>query len=648
MKRFKIFLAVLCLSLFIFQFVYAQQKTDKWLNSPGTGEYPGFDAVILSDYVGYDVFRNRTTALTEHEVIKILTPEGVKKLGKVIRTYVKPYQKIEIKKACIIKPDGTIVNLDPKKEILFKYPYAKDVPFLSNFGLLVLDFSKAKVGDIIEYHIVTYDKKPMIKKYFWTVSFVNDEFPMVKTTLVVNMHRDAYKLHWLTVRLKGGNLKPQIRRISGGYQYKWVLKNRKGIKREPASPPVKDLGAYIMVSTCPSWKDMSCAYFRVFEPYIKGGEKTKALAEKLVKGKKTPKKKVYAIAKYIWDRRKINFGFFPERLMLRNPDGIISSKKNITLLDAEVLFVALLRSAGFEAYPALIADQKFGKVERDLPSPYQFNRVIAYVKIGKDWKYVDATSAFSHSLDLYAGLEGRGVLPLTPRGANLDVTPITPAYKNMEKVVTTAELTEDGSIGVRFLLTESGKKKIFIQALFAAIKNASVEGRAIERLVKMIAPNAIILSFERREVPEKDTFEMEIAFMAKDYPEISGDYWIVPMPLIPTGESRFTRIPPSERKYPVLLGSTSQDVKTLQLTIPEGFEFVSYPPNVNMVNKVGSLKVDCKVEKNKLYYTYRFRLNKLFIPVSEYKDLYDLFKKAVKVSKEVIIIKKPEAVGESS
>ncbi|HKJ46066.1 MAG TPA: DUF3857 and transglutaminase domain-containing protein [Balneolales bacterium] len=53
--------------------------------------------------------------------------------------------------------------------------------------------------------------------------------------------------------------------------------------------------------------------------------------------------------------------------------------------------IAMLRGAGFEANPMLIATRKWGKVLNQFPSLYQFNGMIAYAKVDGKSYFMDAT-----------------------------------------------------------------------------------------------------------------------------------------------------------------------------------------------------------------------------------------------------------------
>jgi hypothetical protein len=619
------------------------QESNIIKNAPGIEKYPDAQSVILLDDIKYIVNADGSSSQSEHEIIKILAPNGIEKYAKVLRSYIKPDQTISIEIARIIKPDGKIIKLEQGKDILQEAKLAQGSPIYNNFIIVSLDFSKAEVNDIIEFKLTLHNKKSILKDNYWSVSFIEDDVPMEETRYTVRMHKDANKLRWFSSGPNAFKGQPEKKSLSQGVEYKWVLKGRKPIMNEPNAPGVRDRTSYIMVSTTPSWEELSRGLYKVYEPCLKPDKDIQNKVNEIIKDIKEPQDKINKIASFVKGLKTINLGFNPESIMQINPGDMLKCSV-LTKLDAQILFISMLRAAGFEAYPAIISDLRYGSVRKEFPSPFQFNNLVSAIKFKNNWIYMDASSPFAQPVEIQAGIEGQDLLVLKTEGSQVIKTPISSADKNLEDMVSNAQLSSDGSVGVTLKLTETGTRKMFWDAFLNLIQAPESQGIVFNRLVTVISPEAKLLGFHKEESVDKNTLSMELTFMVDEYPLISGNYWIVKMPLLPAQRMEFLEQDSSKRQFPVVLGSTSKEVKTFNITIPEGFSVKSLPKNISFSNKVGSLKVNSVFQNSKISYEYIFQVDKTDIPVTEFKDLQDLYYKSFKASSEVILLEKQDLV----
>jgi len=624
--------------------VYSE-KIEKWKDSPGEKEYPHVGAIILYDYIGSDYNKDSSVTLTEHEVIKLLKKESFRKYHKVSRPFVSPHQEVNVEIARIIKPDGTVKELDKKKQISKDYPFKERMPIYSNVGITTLDFADAAEGDIIEFKIVTLNKKPWISNYFWALSFTRDEIPILDTQFVVNILKKGVKIHYFTPKMDKGKSPPKISEIKGGKSYRWQYKDRKAVENEPAAPPLKDRISSVMVSTFPDWKTMSNVFYKAMEVEIQPGPKVKEEVKKLTRGVTDKTDIILVLADYVRKKRTLDMGFDADHYVVLKSDKFLEAEV-MSSNDAQLLFVAMLRAAGFDAYPALTSNQKYGEIYPQIAIPYQFSSIMAAVKVDGKWKYIDANHSLSRSMALYPGEEGRRILVLKPGGEGLAMTPVSDPGENVEEMISVAELSSDGALGAKMTLYETGTKRALWEGLLGMIKTNMQKNAIFGRLIQTMSDDAKLLSVDFNKDEDKNRIEIEIAFMSQDYPVVSGDYWIINLPLIPANrKTAFVRQESSERKFPVQLSSLGMEKKKLTLTIPEDVKVVSLPNEISLKNWAGSLDIKCKQEGNKIEYSYIFKLEKLIVPPEHYGELKELYDVAGKNSREVILLKREKGSG---
>ncbi|MCD4786149.1 MAG: DUF3857 domain-containing protein [Candidatus Eremiobacteraeota bacterium] len=621
------------------------EKIEKWKDSPGKEKFPDANAIILYDYIGSDYNKDSSVTLTEHEVIKLLKKESFRKYHRISRPFLKPDQVVKVEIARIIKPDGTVKELDKKKQITKSFPFKERMPLYKDMGITTLDFAEAKEGDIIEFKFLTYNKKPWISNYYWALSFTRDEIPILDTQFVVKIFKKGVKIHYFTPGMDKGKASPKVSRIKGGKSYKWQLKDMKSVENEPAAPPLRDRISSVMVSTFPNWKTMSDVLYKAMEVELQPGVKVKEKVKELTRGVTDKNDIILVLADFIRKKRTMNLGFDSDHYTVFMSDKLLEAKV-MSSNDAQLLFISMLRAAGFDAYPAIMSNQKHGKVLPQIAIPYQFGTIMAAVKIDGKWKYLNANHPMSKSMSLYPGEQGRGILVLKPGGMGLALTSISAPEKNVEEMTSRAELSSDGALGVKMTLYETGTKRALWEGLLIMMRTSVQKNAVFGRLIQTMSEEAKLLSVDFNKNDDKDRIEIEIAFMAQDYPVVSGNYWIVNLPLIPASRKMtFIQQESSERKFPVLLGSLGMEKKSLTLTLPDDVKVVSLPKEVSLKNWAGSLDIKCKQEGNKIEYSYVFKLEKYYVPAKHYVDLKRLYDAAGKNSREVILLMKEKKSG---
>ncbi|MFP4497341.1 MAG: DUF3857 domain-containing protein [Vulcanimicrobiota bacterium] len=596
-------------------------------------------AVILDDYIEYTVNNDGSTSLVEHELISILNQVGRNRYAKVIRTCLKPDQDVEVEIARIIKPDGTKVDLKPGN-IVKEARLAEKSPALKDLVLLTIDFEDAQVGDSIEFRLKYTNKKPVVDNFYWSISYTNDEVPMEKTRFVVKMFKDADKLKWYGANMEEKNSQPGITELDGGKQFEWNLADRKPIVMEPSSPSRMNYTGYIMVSTCPGWNELSESYYAFLDQYIKPDENINEVVREITKNRETDTEKIQAILDFINQKESLELGFSADDLMIIPAREMIGAQV-LSETQINLLLISMLKSAGIEAYPVLLANNKFGEVHPQLATPYQFNQLVSYINVNGEWHYVDGASPLNKSLGLHLGQQGRDSLVLRPGGAELAVTPVSSAEENLERITVQAQLAKDGSLGVNMDLIEKGTKQVFWEAFLDAMKNPLSKRAVFAKLISVISEDAKLLGVSQNEDPKIDRLEFEVSFMVEKYPNVSGDYWIVKLPIIPAQKTQFQVDREAERNYPVSLSNTTREEKRIELEIPPGFEITSMPSNLDIANDVGTLKVEVARQENTIIYDYLFQVDQLEVPPEKFAELKELYDKAFETTREVILIKKP-------
>jgi transglutaminase-like putative cysteine protease len=135
--------------------------------------------------------------------------------------------------------------------------------------------------------------------------------------------------------------------------------------------------------------------------------------------------------------------------------------------DKAALLVALLRLAGFDAYPVLIYVGP--KKDPEVPQPW-FNHAITAVR-NEDgsWQLMDATN--ENTRDLLPGyLSHRSYLVATPQGETLQTSPVVPPEENLLAIEVDAALDENKRITGTAVLSFNGINDTAYRGRLASLK----------------------------------------------------------------------------------------------------------------------------------------------------------------------------------
>src|SRR5262249_46548487 len=113
-----------------------------------------------------------------HEITLLNGRKGIEKLGETRSiTYDPSYQKLTLNEACIHKPDGRTLNVQPRHVQL--RDVATDFQVYDHDKQLIISFPTLEVGDVIEVKWSVRGKHPEFGGQFFTrYSFGDLDFPV--------------------------------------------------------------------------------------------------------------------------------------------------------------------------------------------------------------------------------------------------------------------------------------------------------------------------------------------------------------------------------------------------------------------------------------------------------------------------------------
>lgn len=566
------------------------------------------DTVVVDDRTRVEYSADGTYTAHNDEKIRALTEKGRRALRTVTIDVSRRYGDAEIVKVEIIGTNGVARAVDFRRtlrEATDNSGVSSNIydPFDRKISCSVPGI---EVGEI--RRVVTRERifRPRMRNAFAYGAMFESMRPIIRASLEIIQPKERPIVNVkLRNPVEGTVVRSEDETLPDGRTIlRWTARNVPQAFPEPDMPPFASVAQTILVSTSGCWEDVSKWYWELCRPRIEATNEamTNKVAE-IVKGIEDGRGKARAIFRFV--SQEIRYmgltleeespGYAPHdaRLTFDNRYGVCRDKA--------ALLAAMLRIAGFRAYPVLISVGP--KMDEDVPLPC-FNHAITALETGPDggdggeFVLMDPTNENTKDL-LPAYLMDSSYLVAHPEGRPLCVVPVASAEKNAFRAETRGSLEPDGSAFVETSAAFSGVNDL-LRGSF--VKRTPIERRrAFEDFVRLSYPGAEVFSFEMTPCDLQDTEKpLAVKFTAR-LPDVivrgkTRDELTVPF--IFSGFGVADRILASgteleERRYPLVFFSTALAEEKVELklsgTIGDALET---PPDIVTGEKGG-----CRYER---------------------------------------------------
>ena len=469
-------------------------------------KYPDADAVLVEGVCDTAYKPDGTYSSETVNTVKILTEKGRRDESEIELGYSARYGSAEVVSVSVVAPDGTEREVDVSKttkETTDNSSAAENI-YDTQHRKVVCTVPGLKVGDVIRYKTRRSVFKSRVKDSYSDISVLEWKSPIVRQVVRVKAPKEL-PIKCMAVRYPLGNVEYKAEELGDGSTlHVWTATNSPQAFDEPDTPPFYTLIQSVRISTAEDWPTLSRWYWDLCQDHL--AKTTEAITNRVneIMEPTSPddpaEKRIGAV--YKWVSQEIRYmgltmedtspGYAPHDV------SITFDNRYGVCRDKAALLVAMLRIAGFEAYPVLI--HVGAKMDEEVPMPY-FNHAIAAVRAPGDpaankdgFILMDPTNESSADL-CPAYLGDKSYLVATPWGEKLHLSPVFPADANSVKVKGKAELQRDGSMVVESVADFSGiNDNVYRQALLR--RKPEDRRRMFERIVSNAAAGAELLSFE--------------------------------------------------------------------------------------------------------------------------------------------------------
>jgi transglutaminase-like putative cysteine protease len=548
--------------------------------------YPDADTVVVDSRTETVYQADGTFVKTEEDWVKALTERGRRQLSTVSVDYSLRYGRGEILLVEIIDAEGNARQVDFRgtlKEATDNSSVSDNIydPLDKTLTCAVPGLAVGETRHVVRRSETTRSR---IRDQWADIELFQSMQPVLHSSVRIDAPLSR-PLRSVALRNPIGNVASSAETNGTRIAYRWECADSPQMFPEPAMPPFWTLAQNLRVSTAGSWQEISRWYWDVSLPHL---EKTNsAMTNKVAEimfglGEgASAMDRIRAVYKFV--SQEIRYmgltledtspGYTPHDVCVTF-DGRYGVCR-----DKAALLAAMLRIAGFEAFPALINAGR-AKMDPEVPSPF-FNHAVAAVRLPArgaapdvcPYVLMDPTDESSRDL-MPAYLSDCSYLVATPEGDCLRTSPVVPPEENSVVVSGRGRLGRDGSLVVDYSVAFRGVNDNTYRQNLLSMK-AEKRREFFEKIVAGAASGAELLRCAIAPGDLQDTSSELRADLLVRFPEalLRGetlDAVSVPALSASLGAANWVlegRTALESRKYPLRLSSTASSEERLEIDL---------------------------------------------------------------------------------
>ena len=611
-------------------------------------KYPDADMVIVEDRVETVYQADGTYVTTDEEWAKALTERGRRELSTLSIGYSLRYGKGEIVSVEIIGADGVARAVDfagTLKEATDNSSTSANIydPLDKTLSCAVPGLKVGETRHVVTRRTVT---KSRIKDQWADLEIFEATVPIVRASVKIDgpLSRPLKKI---AVRNPLGNVTSSVVTNGERVVYSWTAENSPQMFTEPSMPPYWTQGQNLRVSTSTDWRELSKWYWDVSLPHLeKTNEAMTNKVEEIIELANGRMSESGSQASDAGRRTLLNaiFKFVSQEIrylgltMEDTSPGYAPHDVSITFdnrygvcRDKAALLVAMLRIAGFEAYPVLISASR-AKMDDEIPMSL-FNHAIVAVREGDGYVLMDPTDESSRDL-LPSYLSDCSYLVATPEGETLRTSPVPPPELNAVSVSGKGALAKDGSLLVDYSFVFRGLNDNVYRRHLLTLKPEK-RREFFERVVAGVSPGAELMRCEIEPKNLQDTAkELRAAILVK-FPDVvlrgaTRDELSVPSLSAGLGAANWlleglTAL--EKRKYPLKLSSTASTDERLEIDLAGAVGATAGLPADETIEGGYAFTRAFARDGDTLVFTRRLSVGAVEFPPDEYLELREKIKR---------------------
>jgi len=614
-------------------------------------KYPEDFSLQLAGFMKFRYNADGTYISWYDSYIKYLTERALSENPVTTLSFTIPHQRgpedCKFTLVEIIKPDGSVLSIDPKEESKVKVDRSgmDSKIYSQNTKNVEVGLPGLEVGDIL--HTVSFERvvEPYTEDNWGMVVPVQISSPGLSLILEI-CGPEELPLQSMIIknRIEETVVSESRSRDDGLLCYRWEWRDVPSIFPEPNMPPLNSVKQRLLVSTLPDWKTFSRRLSEVYEPHLETDGAIKARVQELTRDLEDPGEKIKAL--FLFVSQKIGYlGIAAEASDpgIRPHDVTVTFKNRMGICrDQAALLVAMLREAGFVAFPALISVHN--KVDPEVPLPVSFDHVITALR-EQDGDYLlldptpETTSAF-----LSPFLKNRNYLVGTPAGEPLLTSPPAPTQNNTLEINTRGEIDRAGALTAETVFLFNGVNDTIYRSAYANASRAHLFRNFQEKVLNDTGGASLSeLVCEPEDLTDiSQPLTVRIKYRAENFLVRDEEAAMVPLPFLASKigvvNELLDKCKLKKRRYPLANGVTCGVRERITLNLERAVgEEKALPISDPIDTETVSWKLSSRMEENELRVESDFQLKTPEFTPDEYLVLREAIEAAEQDRRQMAI-----------
>jgi len=313
-------------------------------------------------------------------------------------------------------------------------------------------------------------------------------------------------------------------------------------------------------------------------------------------------------------------------------------KKKGSNPEINLILINLLEEAGLEVYPLLVSERGHGKVNPDYPFIDQFNTVMAYVVIGKDYYVLDGASYYTPPTTIPFSVVNTMAFVVNRKKGGI-ITLTEERKMNRDHVTILAKVNPDGLLAGNAIINSYDYSRIPRERSYRRNKSNFGEAYFLKNIPGLKMDSLQLDNLDNDTLPLIQQFNFSMPVTN------TGDYHLLRLNLF-TGlennpfisDTRFTNIDYGCRQLLSL---------NALVTLPGDWQPETLPRDVKLIMPDTSISITrlCFYEKenNRLSVRYTVKTDRPVFPADEYPAVKEFYKKMTDILNEQIVLRKKTA-----
>jgi Domain of Unknown Function with PDB structure (DUF3857) len=292
--------------------------------------------------------------------------------------------------------------------------------------------------------------------------------------------------------------------------------------------------------------------------------------------------------------------------------------------EINLLFIAMVRSAGFTAHPMMVSSRKNGLFKKDYPNPNQLNAMVVKVETSARVYFLDPATLYCPFGLLPWDETAAGGIVLSSYVHGVDYTPDAQSRDAVTRYEGNLQLDAAGTLKGVLQIHYEGQEAL-VQRLWASKTDAAKRTEDLESAFKTRFPDGAIVKlksssgWEKSDTPLAVDYEIELP----NYATPTGRRLVFPLGVLHNTEKN--PFPSPRRVYPIYFDYPYEVHEDINIELPEGMQAESLPQEKNADRGVVKYNFSVKKDGNKLEIKRTKLVQAVLMGVDQYPALRAYF-----------------------